>query len=296
MSVVWTTIVIIALLFPGVFFFIGLATYERLSREIIRSGVVSEIALATAVAVTLHLISLSFLSAFTGFRLSRFVMPMVDYSASPSHETATQITSRLAHVAYYFLGTATLGFAIGMLVAVGIVSGWLRFLAKHKWIYDIVDRGRKGGIVTAFVMTNTVENGNVLMYSGRVHDIFLLPDGKISYVTLKNCARFFMSFSGDAPKTGPHLDLFDGQKSYRRVWDYLLIDGDNIANILFDPSVETIRTSDEGFKALQEALAKQRNEAREAIRKRTEELLKRTGADANTIDAAPAVAKRPTEG
>ena len=137
----------------------------------------------------------------------------------------------------------------------------IRFLAKHKWIYDIIDRGRKGGIVTAFVMTTTVENGKVLMYRGRVHEIFLIADGKISYVTLKNCARFYMTFGDDAPTMGKQLELFNGDGgSRRRIWDYLLIEGDNIANILFDPSAETIKVSDEGFKALMQALEDQRNQ------------------------------------
>jgi hypothetical protein len=258
MSAIWTTVAVVAFLFPGVFFFIGLATYERLSREIIRSGVVSEIALATAVAVTLHLITLSLLSAFTDFRLSRFVTPLVDYSSSAAHERIAQIAGQASQAAVYFLGTAALGFFLGVLAAVGIVSGWLRFLAKHKWIYDVVDRDRKGGIVTAFVMTKSVENGNALMYSGRLHDIFLSPEGKVSYVTLKNCSRFFMSFSGDAPSTGPHQNLFDEKNPYKRIWDYLLIDGDNIANILFEPSATTIRASDAGLKALQEEMSRRR--------------------------------------
>lgn len=54
MSVAWTTIAIILALVPGVFFFIGVATYERLSREIIRSSVISKVALATTIAIALH--------------------------------------------------------------------------------------------------------------------------------------------------------------------------------------------------------------------------------------------------
>lgn len=81
---------------------------------------------------------------------------------------------------------------------------------ESRRIYDVIDRGRKGGIVTAFVMTNTMERGKVLMYRGRVHEIFLIQDGKISYVILKNCAKFFMAFADDAPVTGKQLELFRG--------------------------------------------------------------------------------------
>jgi hypothetical protein len=264
MSVVWTTVAIIALLLPGVFFFVGLATYERLSREIIRSGVVSEVALATMVAVVLHAICLSILSASTGFRLSAFLLPLAEYDTLSHAEMLKRLARCLVPVVSYLVLTAVVGFAFGALVAVGIVNGWLRFLAKHKWIYDVIDRGRKGGIVTAFVMTTTIENGKVLMYRGRLHEVFLIADGKISYVILKNCARFYMNFGEEAPTIGKQLELFDGSTK-RRVWDYLLIDGENIANILFDPSAETIRTSGEGLKALQEEIALQREKQRRSI-------------------------------
>lgn len=257
MSVVWTTLAIIALLIPGIFFFIGLATYERLSREIIRSGVVSEVALATMVAIALHTLCLSLLSAF-GFRLSSFLLPLVEYDSVSHAEIVLRLSRKLIPVVVYLVVTAMVGFAVGAIVATGIVKGWLRFLAKHKWIYDIVDRDRNGGIVTAFVMTKTIEDGKILMYRGRLHEVFLLTDGKISYVILKNSARFYMTFGTDAPLMGKQLDLFDGGSASRRTWDYLFIEGSNIANILFDPSLETIRASDEGMQALQEALRAQR--------------------------------------
>jgi hypothetical protein len=103
-------------------------------------------------------------------------------------------------------------------------------------------------------MTTTAEEGKILMYRGRLHEVFLLEDGKISYVILKNCARFYMTLGADTPTMGKQLELFNAKDRHRRVWDYLLIDGANIANILFDPSAETIRTTEEGSKALEEAL------------------------------------------
>ncbi|MBC7579841.1 MAG: hypothetical protein H7312_21125 [Tardiphaga sp.] len=72
MSVVWTTVAIILLLLPGGVFFVGLASYERFSREIIRREVVSEVALATMVSIVLHSLCLVFLSAMSGFRLSPY--------------------------------------------------------------------------------------------------------------------------------------------------------------------------------------------------------------------------------
>lgn len=272
---------IIAFLFPGVFFFIGLSTYERLSREIIRSGVISEIALATAVAVILHVVCLSLLSA-TGFRLSQFVMPFAQYDAHIRPEQVVLVSQRLMPAALYLLATAALGFGLGAITSRGIVSGWLRFLARHKWIYDVVDRDRQGGIVTVFVMTTTIEDGKALMYRGRLHDVFLRPDGKIAYVTLKNCSRYFMSFAGAVPETGDPVDLFAGQNPLRRIWDYLLIDGDNIANILFDPSSETIQATAPGFKALEQALQDIRQRPRTGAQVPDGSSVRRPGPPTNT--------------
>lgn len=254
MSVAWTTIVILILLLPGIFFFIGLATYERLSREIIRSSVISEIATAIVVSIILHTVSIVVLSAF-GFRLSAFLLPFMNaINGNTTGETLTRISASLLPAVIYLLANTGLGFGCGYVAAFGVVGGKLRFLAKHKWIYDVVDVGRKGGIVTAYVMTTTVESEKVLMYRGRVHELFLSAEGQISYVILKNCARFYMTFTADAPVTSKQLDLFGADQNTRSTWDYLLIEGSKIANILFDPSQQKIVTTNEGEAALRDAV------------------------------------------
>lgn len=123
----------------------------------------------------------------------------------------------------------------------------------HKWIYDVVDSGRKGRIVTAFVMTTLMEESKVLMYRGRVHELFLNKEGDISYVILKNCARFYMMFGADGLTTSKQYKLFAGGDEKRR-WDYLFIEGENISNILFDPSPDKITQTSAGTKALDEEL------------------------------------------
>jgi hypothetical protein len=55
MSVAWTTILIIALLLPGVFFFIGTAARERFSREIVRSSAIGEVAWVIFISIVIHL-------------------------------------------------------------------------------------------------------------------------------------------------------------------------------------------------------------------------------------------------
>ncbi|MHC2623514.1 hypothetical protein ACVIW2_005546 [Bradyrhizobium huanghuaihaiense] len=262
MSAIWTTAVLVALLFPGIFFFIGVATYERFSREIIRSGAVSEIALATLVSLLIHIALLTCLGAF-GFRLSAFLAPLAEYDSVSHVEMVKRVTSKLLPIALYLVAATGCGIGLGVIVAIGVVTGPLRFLVKHKWAYDLIDRDRRRGITTVYVMTTTTEDNKVLMYRGRLHHFMLQEDGKLSYVILKDCARYYMNFGDAELSTGKQLDIFRGATAQRRVWDYLMIDSSNIANILFDPSVQTIKTTDEGNKALQEAIRARR----EAIKK-----------------------------
>jgi hypothetical protein len=207
MSVAWTTIAIILALLPGVFFFIGIASYERLSREIIRSSVISELALATMIAIGMHIVALSTLSATTGFRLSRFLAPLASYPEANAAHLLKPVSAMLAPAGLYLLALGLVGFGLGYLVAIGVLRGPLRFLAMHQWVYDVLDASRKGGIVTAYVMTTVSEDGKTLMYRGRLKEFFLGADGKVSYVILKNCARFYMVFGQDGPNTSKQFGL-----------------------------------------------------------------------------------------
>src|SRR5262249_34556041 len=236
------------------FFFVGLAAFERLSRDIIRTGVVSEIALAIVVAVVIHTVAISLMST-AGFRLSGFLGPLADYDKTPHSQFLSHSADHLLPAIIYLGLTSLAGLGLGALAAMGVVSGPLRFLATHKWIYDIIDADRKGRIVTAFVMTNTTQNNRVLMYRGRVQELFLGADGKLSYIALRNCARYYMMFEGTEPMTSNQLELFGTKQRTRStaLSAFLLIDGSNIANVLFDSSPEIIESA-EGERALDEAL------------------------------------------
>ena len=106
MSLAWATIALILFLLPGIFFFIGLASYERLSREIIRSSVVSEVAMASAIAIGIHFVSIGALSAF-GFRLSQFVEPLAEYSKISTDVFVQRASDRLMPTTLYLGGTTS---------------------------------------------------------------------------------------------------------------------------------------------------------------------------------------------
>lgn len=267
MSVAWTTIVIVALLLPGVAFFIGLAIFERIPREVVRSNAISEVGMAIMLAIAIHTIALSTLYAF-GFDLSDYVAPLATYEKLAPHNLVSQVMQRLIAGALYVLATAAAGFGGGAIAAHLVVRGTMRILATHKWIYDVIDSGRRRRVVTAYVLTTLSHEGKVLMYRGRLQEFFLTQDGKLSYIVLKNCARYYMRFDDDQPRTGEQLKLFGTKQDLRPIgsWDYLMIEGTNIANVLFDPSPEIIAT-DEGTEALNQAIEAIQHALRERLPK-----------------------------
>jgi hypothetical protein len=250
MSVAWTTILIISLLAPGVFFFIGYATRERYSREIVRSSAIGEVGLAILIAIIIHLLCWGILSVF-GFDLAAYAKPLADFGNTPSWLNVDHIVSRIVPVALYLIATAILGFLLGCGFAWAVANGWLPFLATHKWLNEVA-RSMHSGLVTAYVMTMMKENNRVLMYKGILSEFYLKPEGTFAYVVLKRCSKFYMTFEEDIPMTGEQRQLFGDHQDQRpaQVWDYLLIDATNIANILFDPSPQ-IRETGAGGQALQ---------------------------------------------
>jgi hypothetical protein len=175
---------IVALLFPGIFFFIGVATYESFSREIIRSRAVSEIALATLASVAIHIALLTLLSAF-GFRLSSFIARLAEYSHIPHVELVRRVVSRLLAIAGYLIASTVCGTALGMLVGMRIVTGPLRGLVKQKWVYDLIDRDRRRATTTVYVMTMTNDDNMVVMYRGAATRVFVPEGGKLSISSSK---------------------------------------------------------------------------------------------------------------
>ncbi|WP_438278392.1 hypothetical protein [Nitrobacter sp.] len=164
MSIAWTTIIVIALLLPGVFTFIGYSTTERFSRDIIKTSAVGEIGAAVLIAIVVHLIALWILT-LCGFSLTEFIQPLIDHENLPASTIANLVVQRLAPIAIYVVVTALAGTVVGWLIATAVIRGGLPRLGKHKWIYTVMNASREG-IVTAHVMTTTAENNRILMYKG----------------------------------------------------------------------------------------------------------------------------------
>jgi hypothetical protein len=255
MSVAWTTVAIIALLLPGVFFLIGLATSERYSREIVRASAVSEIAVALLVAILVHLLALGLLRLI-GFDAESFFRPLIDLDTLAPEAAVHAAFERVWRVLLYVAATAVLSFILGFVTSRLVKAGPLRWLAVHKWPHDIPE----GGSVTAYILTTTADNDRALMYKGFLHEYYLDPDGTFSYIVLTGCSCYFMHFGEQSPKTGEQLAMNgpsgDLDQSIAR---FLIINGDNVANVVFDtaagidPGVSAEGVEAELSRALSEA-------------------------------------------
>ncbi|HEX8664481.1 MAG TPA: hypothetical protein VF744_10675 [Beijerinckiaceae bacterium] len=256
MSLAWTTVLVIALLLPGVFVLVGFAASERHSREVVRTSAVGDVALALLLSIILHLLA-GVLLALLPIDYPRFFRPFAYYNHFPPEMLSKIIRTRLWKVLIYIIATAGFGLWAGWTLGRQLVRGRFRFLATHRWIYDMI-RFSEGvqGTLRVFIVTSTVENNKALMYKGYYEELFLRGDGRIAYIVLYNCTKFFMDLTKETPVTGTELPLSgDGGAPMADPWNRLLVDGDNIANIYFDKSPGFISTPT-GEAALEEELAK----------------------------------------
>ena len=143
----------------------------------------------------------------------------------------------------YVLATAALGSALGALYGWLVVTRRFQRLTKHPWVYDLsVD-----GLTYAHVVTHVRHEERVLMYKGFLHAFGLQQDGRFSYIVLRDAMRLYMTLSTPAPETsaGPgerrignsgdavHDPAELGQRK-RRSRSYFVIEGEDIANVVFD--------------------------------------------------------------
>jgi putative transposase len=118
------------------------------------------------------------------------------------------------------------------------------------------ENARLKKLVTAYVMTTTTENKRALTYKGILAEFFQRKEGQFEYVVLRSCSSYFLTFDDASPQTGTHKDLFSHHPERAAgAWDFLQIEGPNIANILFDPSPQIVETK-AGTEALEKAIKK----------------------------------------
>src|SRR5262249_7409873 len=143
MTIAWTTLLVVLLLLPGAFFFLGLYSRDRFTRELGRGNTITEFAVIVFVSAVVHLAAIFLLLWLRTRGLSltdeTAVARLLFESGSPDNIAAAvrTIESLLPFIAAYVLVTVAAGFFLGRTLAWFVLRGYLRFLARHKWIQEI---------------------------------------------------------------------------------------------------------------------------------------------------------------
>jgi len=72
------------------------------------------------------------------------------------------------------------------------------------------------------------------MYSGYLSKFYLNAGGWFTHLVMGNCSSYSMTLEGEIPITHERRKLFKDVSADRQ-WDHLVIPGNAITNVLFEP-------------------------------------------------------------
>lgn len=251
MSIAWGSLVLLIVLLPGVLFFIGIYWPEQFTREAQPRSPLGQLAGSLLVAFLVHGLAYSVLS---GLCAGRF--PCVSTSAlleaitidATTHDalarTASMLHSYRWWIFAYVMGSSAGGIALGGLWGWLIATRRIRGFSRHGWIYDLsVD-----GLTYAYVLSTVAHDDKILMYKGFVRAFGLQQDGKFSYLVLSDVTRLYLRLSDEgsltseeahqrvigASSSGAVIAPTESTRPKRRVQTLFVIEGADIANVVFD--------------------------------------------------------------
>lgn len=252
MSIAWTTIALVVLLFPGILFFFGLYSGQRLSRETIQPGVLSELAFVVLVSFVVHALTFSVLQSICGARIPCirldivFALLQLNGSEKISLKILSGNLSEYNGWIFGYLATsAGLGLIIGLLIdtrrAKKLIGRNLRRFVAHRWIYELLDSGKET-IIVAHVLTHIRGSENkVLIYRGFLYAYYFAKDGRVAYLVLANTSRYYLCLNKDSIDTSAPEEWRTIGSTHGKVdglgdskLSLLVIEGEDIANVVFD--------------------------------------------------------------
>lgn len=262
MGAVWTTFIFAFAVLPGIAFSFGFYSPSRYARDVVGRNAIGDLALTLFITVVLHVVAVSLLELveprITGLTIAdRLAALPLNRDAVSGAGTA----AAFGHAKYALVYTIVLtsaGYLAGRFAGWLVVRGPLRFLARHRWIYDLVQARRASrGFVVAYVLSHVKEGDRIVMYRGHLEEFYFGPDGLIAYLVLKNCYRYYMILGEDFPQTTrnrsmqpllPDKHNADTMDAY-----YMVVEGKEIANVVFERTRGIERTP-EGQRELDKAL------------------------------------------
>lgn len=267
MSLAWGSLVLLILLLPGFLFFVGLALPEQFARETAERSALGQLAAVLSVSFFIHASLYLLLGLGCGGKIPcvaiEYLFSSLNFDRNPGlgASLAKLIERNAPWIFAYVTIACSLGTFFGYLTGKMVIRGWPKGLTQHTWIYDLTV---KDNFTIAYVLTGVQHDDHVLMYQGFLEAFGLQKDGRFSYVVLRNVLRGYMHLSSPKPSTSPKnqwqpigasgvlLTNVEGQEvKYRRKdRTYLMIEGEDIANIVFDRLEFDVEAASEDFDAL----------------------------------------------
>lgn len=220
-SLAWSTIVILILLLPGFFFFVGLYLPERFSRDLAPRNPLGALAATILVAFLTHAL-LSGLAALAGYPVDwSAVLEALQLPSPRAEERETAIIRAAATyrehpvaIPSYVLASCLTGIAVGLLAGRAAVrTPWLNAMLQHPWAHGF-KVGSSGAVTFAHVLSDLAHEGRVLLYRGRLRYFGLNADGTFAYIVLAAAEQRFLILDSTVPVTGPRRAI--GQASVAR--------------------------------------------------------------------------------
>lgn len=256
MSIAWSGVVLLVLLLPGFLFFVGLTFPEKFTREAVERSALGQLAGTVLIALLVHaalfLTNQYYCGAHVPCISTRELLAAISLDSSKTPDVLDEVSATLAADGFwilsYFILASGLGTLAGYATGTLIVTGRLRFLAQHRWIYDLkVDD--TDVLVVAYILSNVAHEGRHVVYRGFLKAFGLQRDGRFSYLVLSNVVRYYLTLESGGPATSPPADwhvigaTIDDENQPlsltgggRRQVDrsYLVIEGEDVANVIFD--------------------------------------------------------------
>lgn len=300
MTIAWGSLVLLVLLLPGFLFFLGIYWPEKFTREAEQRSPLGHLAAVLVISFLIHG-GMFGLNSTACQRLSW--MPCVSiqwllHSLTPTTEILPALDRMFREYVWWILGyhaaTSAAGLATGAVYGQLAASGKLRRLVRHRWIYDL----STDGYTYTYVLTNIQHENRILMYKGFLVTFGLQQDGRFSYIILRDVVRLYLTLDEAESTTSTHGSqrrigeatggkIADPTSSrpMKRLKSYFVIEGEDIANAVFD-SLE-IDPASMRPKNFADVVARVRKEMDEARRRLNEQGIRADVEESVTVSAMP---------
>lgn len=272
MNLAWGGIVLLVLLLPGFFFFVGFYLPERFTRQLAERSTLGHLAGTILIALVVHAGMFLVNSWTCSTRCVRvdYLLELITLT-QPSAEQIQRLVPAVAnHVLAtlgYLSGASLIGVASGAATGYAVVKGPLRRLAQHTWVYGLlitepdgfsevcrtlarrwtwvgkiwfvkrIVKDSHGEVTLAHVLTRTDHEGRILLYKGYLKAFGIRSDGTFTYLVLLQPHRLYLELIDGAAITTTGDAIHQIAASYSGVGvkgPSFYLDGSQIANVFFD--------------------------------------------------------------